>query len=118
MEYVEGRPIDKFCDERGLSLRKRLELFREVCAAVQYAHTNLVVHRDSMNCGTSPSWRRSTKSPEPFLQITHTLRRARNTFSATPTSGIFTTTAGPRATMKLPNDVTRLLRNRETIHTD
>jgi non-specific serine/threonine protein kinase/serine/threonine-protein kinase len=46
MEYVEGRPIDDYCDERRLNTEARLELFRKVCAAVQYAHRNLVVHRD------------------------------------------------------------------------
>ena len=46
MEYVEGVPIDRYCDERRLPIEGRLELFCRVCAAVQYAHRNLVVHRD------------------------------------------------------------------------
>ena len=46
MEHVEGHPIDQFCDERSLSITQRLELFQQVCAAVSYAHRNLVVHRD------------------------------------------------------------------------
>ncbi len=46
MEYVEGRPIDAWCDENKLGVRARLALFREVCAAVQHAHAHLVVHRD------------------------------------------------------------------------
>jgi len=46
MEYVDGLPIDEDCRRRGLSVRQRLVLFREVCAAVAYAHRNLVVHRD------------------------------------------------------------------------
>ncbi|HWR53809.1 MAG TPA: protein kinase [Bryobacteraceae bacterium] len=46
MEYIEGRPIDRFCDENRLTIRERLELFRDVCSAVQYAHDQLVVHRD------------------------------------------------------------------------
>jgi eukaryotic-like serine/threonine-protein kinase len=46
MEYVEGRPIDQFCDDRKLPVRERLELFRQVCAAVHFAHQNLIVHRD------------------------------------------------------------------------
>ena len=46
MEYVEGEPIDVFCRTHRLTLRQRLELFREVCAAVHYAHQHLVVHRD------------------------------------------------------------------------
>jgi serine/threonine-protein kinase len=44
MEYVEGRPIDEVAG--SLPLRERLALFREVCAAVHFAHQNLVVHRD------------------------------------------------------------------------
>jgi non-specific serine/threonine protein kinase/serine/threonine-protein kinase len=46
MEYVEGEVIDRFCDERRLPLRERLRIFRDVCAAAQYAHQHLVVHRD------------------------------------------------------------------------
>lgn len=46
MEYVEGAPIDRYCDEHRLSVRERLRLFRDVCGAVRHAHRNLVVHRD------------------------------------------------------------------------
>src|SRR5690606_18133282 len=46
MEYIDGLPIDKYCDERGYGVRERAELFRTVCAAVDHAHRNLVVHRD------------------------------------------------------------------------
>jgi WD40 repeat protein/serine/threonine protein kinase len=46
MEYIEGQPIDTYCDERRLNVTQRIELFRSVCQAVQYAHQNLVVHRD------------------------------------------------------------------------
>ncbi len=46
MEYVNGQPIDEYCDEHRLNTGRRLELFRTVCAAVHYAHQNLVVHRD------------------------------------------------------------------------
>jgi serine/threonine-protein kinase len=46
MEYVEGKPIDRYCDERKLTVRERLKLFVEVAEAVEYAHRNLVVHRD------------------------------------------------------------------------
>jgi serine/threonine protein kinase/tetratricopeptide (TPR) repeat protein len=46
MEYVEGQPLDQYCDERKLDLRKRLQLFIDICAAVQYAHQNLIIHRD------------------------------------------------------------------------
>src|ERR1700685_1742829 len=46
MEHVDGESIDAYCDNRTLFVRERLELFVQVCAAVQYAHRNLVVHRD------------------------------------------------------------------------
>jgi serine/threonine protein kinase/Flp pilus assembly protein TadD len=46
MEYIEGQPITEYCDTRQLTNAERLELFRQVCAALQYAHQNLVVHRD------------------------------------------------------------------------
>ena len=46
MEYVEGLPIDKYCDLNKLPIADRLRLFRDVCSAVQYAHQNLVIHRD------------------------------------------------------------------------
>jgi serine/threonine protein kinase len=46
MEYVDGVPITQFCDQNGLGLSERLDLFRTVCSAVAFAHRNLVVHRD------------------------------------------------------------------------
>jgi eukaryotic-like serine/threonine-protein kinase len=46
MEFVDGQPIHRWCDERKLNIGERIELFRNVCAAVQYAHQHLVVHRD------------------------------------------------------------------------
>ncbi len=46
MEFVEGQPLDAYCDSKGLGLRERLRLFREVCAGVHHAHQNLVIHRD------------------------------------------------------------------------
>ena len=46
MEYVEGRPIDVWCDESRRTVGERLQLFRNVCEAVQYSHANLIVHRD------------------------------------------------------------------------
>jgi len=46
LEFVAGMPIDEYCARHGLSTADRLNLFRTVCSAVQYAHQNLVVHRD------------------------------------------------------------------------
>ena len=46
MEYIDGKPLTRHCQESGLGITARLELFRDVCDAVRYAHQNLVVHRD------------------------------------------------------------------------
>jgi tetratricopeptide (TPR) repeat protein/tRNA A-37 threonylcarbamoyl transferase component Bud32 len=46
MEYVDGTPIDEYCQQHEFTLQQRIELFIDVCAAVQFAHANLVVHRD------------------------------------------------------------------------
>jgi len=46
MEYVDGLPIDAWCDREQLNLRQRLEVFLLVCSAVEYAHRQLVIHRD------------------------------------------------------------------------
>ncbi len=46
MEYVDGTPIDQYCDEHSLSISDRLSLFEDICEAVQYAHKNLIIHRD------------------------------------------------------------------------
>jgi eukaryotic-like serine/threonine-protein kinase len=46
MELVEGAPIDDYCDDRKLDVSSRLQLFRQVCGAVQHAHQHLVIHRD------------------------------------------------------------------------
>jgi serine/threonine-protein kinase len=46
LEYVEGKPIDEWCDERRLDVAARLRLFLQVCDAVSHAHARLVIHRD------------------------------------------------------------------------
>jgi eukaryotic-like serine/threonine-protein kinase len=46
MDFIEGEPIDRYCERRLLTVTERLVLFRRVLAAVQYAHQNLVIHRD------------------------------------------------------------------------
>jgi serine/threonine protein kinase len=46
MEFVEGQRIDNFCDAQKLSTTERLDLFLQICSAVQYAHQHLVIHRD------------------------------------------------------------------------
>jgi serine/threonine protein kinase/tetratricopeptide (TPR) repeat protein len=62
MEYVEGHRLDEFCRERQLSIQDRLALFRKVCAAVTYAHQNLIIHRD-----IKPANIRVTADGEPKL---------------------------------------------------
>lgn len=46
MEYIEGQPITEYCVSNKLSVRERLNLFSNVCEAVQHAHRNLIIHRD------------------------------------------------------------------------
>jgi tetratricopeptide (TPR) repeat protein len=46
MEYIDGEPLDRYCERRRLGTRERLELFRTVCEAVQHAHQRQVLHRD------------------------------------------------------------------------
>ncbi|MBL8182828.1 MAG: serine/threonine protein kinase [Blastocatellia bacterium] len=46
MEYVEGTPLISYADANSLGLEQRLDLFREVCSAVSFAHQKLVIHRD------------------------------------------------------------------------
>ncbi len=46
MEYVEGMPLDQYCDQQRLSITGRIKVFQQVCMAVHYLHQNLIVHRD------------------------------------------------------------------------
>lgn len=62
MEYVKGSRLDQFVDQQALGLNERLTLFRKLCAAVAYAHQNLVIHRD-----IKPANIRVTPSGEPKL---------------------------------------------------
>jgi eukaryotic-like serine/threonine-protein kinase len=46
MEYVDGQPIDAYCDQERLAIPGRIRLFLQVCEAVEYAHRHQIVHRD------------------------------------------------------------------------
>ena len=46
LEYVEGEPIDRYCDTRALAVEARIRLFLDVLSAIAHAHANLIVHRD------------------------------------------------------------------------
>ncbi|MEM7583077.1 MAG: serine/threonine-protein kinase [Acidobacteriota bacterium] len=46
LELIDGEPIDRFCDNHRWTIDQRLKLFCQVCSAVDYAHANLVIHRD------------------------------------------------------------------------
>lgn len=46
MEFVQGVPLNEYCDDKALSIRSRLELFSQVCEAVQHAHQKGIIHRD------------------------------------------------------------------------
>lgn len=46
MEWVEGLPLTRYCDEKRLSVRRRIGLFLDVCRAVEFAHAKEVIHRD------------------------------------------------------------------------
>jgi serine/threonine protein kinase/tetratricopeptide (TPR) repeat protein len=62
MEYVDGEPIDVYCDSRCLSIEQRLRLFQTICSAVHRAHQNLIVRRD-----LTPSNIRVTRDGTPKL---------------------------------------------------
>ena len=62
MEYVEGERLDRYCDERDLSIKDRLQLFAKICSAIAYAHQRLIIHRD-----IKPANIRVTADGEPKL---------------------------------------------------
>jgi serine/threonine protein kinase len=65
MELVKGVPITDFCDTQRMSINKRLELFAEVCHAVQHAHMKGVVHRDLKPSNVLIEYDAGTGDPHP-----------------------------------------------------
>ncbi|MEN9974367.1 MAG: hypothetical protein RLZZ282_373, partial [Verrucomicrobiota bacterium] len=56
MEWVDGMPINRFCDDHGLSLGDRLQLFGDVCSAISHAHKQGVIHRDIKPSNVLVTW--------------------------------------------------------------
>jgi eukaryotic-like serine/threonine-protein kinase len=56
MDLVQGLPITQFCDEANLTTRERLELFLDVCAAIQHAHQKGIIHRDIKPSNILVTW--------------------------------------------------------------
>lgn len=79
MEYVEGVPVDEYCQTKNLSQKEKLELFRKICTAVSFAHQKLVVHRD-----LKPSNILVNESGEPKL-LDFGIARLLNTIDANAT---------------------------------
>lgn len=65
MELVKGDPIVEYCDRNNLGIRERLELFGQVCAAVQHAHTKGIIHRDIKPSNVLVS----TQDGRPFTKV-------------------------------------------------
>lgn len=64
MEYVDGVPITRFCDEHSLAMEARLELFARVCLALQHAHQKGIIHRDLKPSNILVSMRDGVPAPK------------------------------------------------------
>ncbi len=64
MEFVDGVPITRFCDEHSLSMPARLELFARVCVALQHAHQKGIIHRDLKPSNILVALRDGTPAPK------------------------------------------------------
>ncbi len=93
MEYIQGEPIDRYCDLNKLSTAARLKLFRKVCEAVHFAHQNLIVHRDLKPANILVNRHGEPKlldfgvagmvNPSPYSTSAETLRQTSNGFLGT-----------------------------------
>jgi len=64
MELVRGVKITDYCDEKKLSTQQRLELFMQVCRAVQHAHQKGIIHRDLKPSNILVSFQRRGRRPQ------------------------------------------------------
>jgi tetratricopeptide (TPR) repeat protein len=92
MEYVEGQPIDIFCRERGLDPAQILRLFIDICAAVSYAHQNLIIH-----CDLKPSNILVSRDGRPILLDFGISRLLGDASSETPSAGADAAAEAPSA---------------------
>lgn len=65
MELVEGEPVSVYCDRHRLSIAQRLRVFKQVCEAVQHAHTKGIIHRDLKPTNVLAS----TMEERPFVKV-------------------------------------------------
>jgi WD40 repeat protein/serine/threonine protein kinase len=65
MELVKGEEITRYCDRNQLGIRERFDLFQQVCAAVQHAHTKGIIHRDIKPSNVLVS----TQDGQPFAKV-------------------------------------------------
>ena len=64
MELVRGLPITKYCDGQNLATAARLELFMQVCHAVQHAHQKGIIHRDLKPSNILVAWQEAMAVPK------------------------------------------------------
>ena len=64
MELVEGVPITQFCDEKELTPRERIDVFTDVCRAIQHAHDHNIIHRDIKPSNVIVMWHEGRAVPK------------------------------------------------------
>jgi hypothetical protein len=64
MEFVDGKKITDFCDASRLNIRQRLDLFVQVCRAIQHAHQKGLIHRDIKSSNVLVHWQDNAAVPK------------------------------------------------------